>query len=294
MADADLPQLRALLAVVDEGSFEGAAVALHLTQSAVSQRIRALETAVGQVLVRRTRPAGVTDAGAVYLRLARQVLALSDEARAAVTAGATSGRPVLPIAVNSDSLGTWVLPALAPLADEIVFDLHREDQDHSADLLREGAVVAAITTAARPVQGCTSHRLGVLRYRPMVAADRAAALLPDGPTPAGLAAAPLVVFDKKDDLQDRYLRGRGADPLLAPRHHVPSSADFALAVRLGLGWGMLPEADARAGEEDGTLVDLDPGRHVDVVLHWQQWTVRTAALERTGAAVRAAAAAYLR
>lgn len=294
MADADLPQLRALLAVVDEGSFEGAAVALHLTQSAVSQRIRALETAVGQVLVRRTRPAGVTEAGAVYLRLARQVLALSDEAHAAVTAGATSGRPVLPIAVNSDSLGTWVLPALAPLADEIVFDLHREDQDHSADLLREGAVVAAITTAARPVQGCTSHRLGVLRYRPMVAAHRVADLLPDGPTPAALAAAPLVVFDRKDDLQDRYLRGRGADPMLAPRHHVPASADFALAVRLGLGWGMLPEADARAGEADGTLVDLDPGRHVDVTLHWQQWTVRTAALERTGEAVRAAAGAYLR
>src|SRR6478609_7986288 len=218
MAEVDLPQLRALLAVVDEGSFEGAAVALHLTQSAVSQRIRALETAVGQVLVRRTRPAGVTDAGEVYLRLARQVVALSDEAHAAVTAGATAGRPVLPLAVNSDSLGTWVLPALAPL----------------------------------------------------------------------------VVFDRKDDLQDRYLRGRGADPALPPRHHVPASADFTLAVRLGLGWGMLPDADASAGEADGTLVDLDPGRHVDVTLHWQQWTVRTAALERTGEAVRAAAAAYLR
>jgi len=294
MADADLPQLRALLAVVDEGSFEGAAVALHLTQSAVSQRIRALETAVGQVLVRRSRPAGVTGAGAVYLRLARQVVGLADEAHAEVTAGASAGRPVLPVAVNSDSLGTWVLPALAPLADGIVFDLHREDQDHSADLLREGTVVAAITTAARPVQGCTSHRLGVLRYRPMAAAHRVAAWLPEGPTPDALATAPLVVFDRKDDLQDRYLRGRGADPALPPRHHVPASADFVLAVRLGLGWGMLPDADAAAGEADGTLVDLDPGRHVDVTLYWQQWTVRTAALERTGAAVRAAAEAYLR
>jgi LysR family transcriptional regulator (chromosome initiation inhibitor) len=293
MAEVDLPQLRALLAVVDEGSFEAAADALHLTQSAVSQRIRALETAVGQVLVRRTRPAGVTDAGAVYLRLARQVLGLADEARAEVTPGG-GGRVVLPIAVNSDSLGAWVLPALAPLADQIVLDLHREDQDHSADLLRDGTVVAAITTAATPVQGCTSHRLGVLRYRPMMAAGRIAEHLPDGPTPAALATAPLVVFDRKDDLQDRYLRGRGADPALPPRHHVPASADFVLAVRLGLGWGMLPEADARAGERDGTLVDIDPGRYVDVTLHWQQWTVRTAALERVGEAVRAAAAAYLR
>lgn len=293
MAEVDLPQLRALLAVVDEGSFEAAADALHLTQSAVSQRIRALETAVGQVLVRRTRPAGVTDAGAVYLRLARQVAGLADEARAAVTPGG-DGRVVLPIAVNSDSLGAWVLPALAPLADRIVLDLHREDQDHSADLLRDGTVVAAITTASTPVQGCTSHRLGVLRYRPMIAAERLAEHLPDGPTAAALEAAPLVVFDRKDDLQDRYLRGRGADPARPPRHHVPASADFVLAVQLGLGWGMLPEADARAGEADGSLADLDPGRYVDVTLHWQQWTVRTAALEQVGDAVRAAAAAYLR
>lgn len=289
MADVDLPQLRALLAVVDEGSFEGAAVALHLTQSAVSQRIRALETAVGQVLVRRTRPAGVTEAGAVYLRLGRQVLGLADEARAAVGADPAAGRPVLPVAVSSDSLGTWVLPALAPLAGEILFDLHREDQDHSAGLLREGTVVAAITTAERPVQGCTSHRLGVLRYRPMAAPG-----LLRGPVgPDALAAVPVVVFDRKDDLQDRYLRARGVDPATVPRHHVPASADFVLAVRLGFGWGMLPERDAEAGEQDGTLVELD-SRHEDVTLYWQQWTVRTAALERTGAAVRAAARAYLR
>ncbi|QZN84364.1 LysR family transcriptional regulator ArgP [Cellulomonas sp. C5510] len=294
MPDVDLPQLRALLAVVDEGSFEGAAHALHLTQSAVSQRIRALETAVGQVLVRRTRPAGVTAAGAVYLRLARQVLGLEAEARAAVSAAPGPGRPVLPVAVNSDSLGTWVLPALAPLADEVRFELHREDQDHSADLLRDGVVVAAITTAARPVQGCTSHRLGVLRYRPVVAAARAGTDFPDGPTPEALAAAPLVVFDRKDDLQDRYLRERGVDPAAPPRHHVPATADFALAVRLGFGWGLLPEADAAAGEREGALVDLDPGRHVDVTLYWQQWTLPTAALRRTGDAVREAAAAALR
>jgi LysR family transcriptional regulator (chromosome initiation inhibitor) len=128
----------------------------------------------------------------------------------------------------------------------------------------------------------------------MMAVAGAARHLPDGPTTAALEAAPLVVFDRKDDLQDRYLRRRGADPALPPRHHVPASADFVLAVRLGLGWGMLPEADATAGERDGTLVDLDPGRHEDVTLFWQQWTLPTRALERTGAAVRTAAARYLR
>lgn len=289
----DLPQLRALMAVVDEGSFDAAADALHLTQSAVSQRIRALETAVGQVLVRRTRPAGVTEAGRVYLRLARQVASLTDEARAQAGPGAGS-RPVVPMAVNSDSLGTWVLPALAPLAAEISFDVRREDQDHSAELLRDGSVVAAITTASRPVQGCTATRLGVMRYRPMASPDLAARWFGDGVDAASLGAAPVVLFDRKDDLQDAYLRSRAGAGAAPPRHYVPASADFGDAVRLGMGWGMIPAADARAGESAGDLVDIDPGHHVDVTLYWQQWSLRTTALDRTAAAVRAAATVALR
>lgn len=138
------------------------------------------------------------------------------------------------------------------------------------------------------------HRLGVLRYRAVAAPDLARRWFPDGPTPAALAGAPVVVFDRKDDLQDRYLRASGVDPALPPRHHVPASADFGTAVRLGMGWGLLPEREAADGEREGALVDLDPGRHEDVTLHWQQWRLPTAALERTGAAVRAAAGRYLR
>ena len=54
--DWDLPQLRALAAAVDHGSLEAAARALHLTPSAVSQRIKALEQGAGAVLLRRSRP----------------------------------------------------------------------------------------------------------------------------------------------------------------------------------------------------------------------------------------------
>lgn len=281
--EADLPQLRALLAVIDHGSFEAAADDLHLTQSAVSQRIRALESAVGQVLVRRTRPAGVTEAGRIYLRLARQVIALGDQARQDAT-GHTDQHTRLSIAVNSDSLGSWVLPALAPLADRIAFDLHREDEAHSVALLREGTVMAAITTSGRPVQGCTAHRLGSLRYLPATARPE---LFPDGPTPEALRRAPVVVFDRKDDLQDAFLRDHGVDPAAPPRHHVPASADFATAVRLGMGWGMLPETETHGL----TVLDQHP---TDVTLHWQQWSLATRALEQVGAAVRAAAAAHLR
>jgi LysR family transcriptional regulator (chromosome initiation inhibitor) len=300
MPPVELHHLAALAAVVDEESFEAAADALRITPPAVSQRIKALETSVGQVLVRRARPVTVTDAGAPYLRLARQVAALVHDTEVEVAGTDPASAPaVVPVAINSDSLGTWVLEALAPLSGTVRFDIHREDQDHSAALLRDGTVMAAVTTASRAVQGCSVSRLGVMTYR--VVASRAFAdrwfadrLAAGGPTPASLQTAPVVVFDRKDDLQDAYLRARAVSPAAPPRSYVPSSADFADAVRLGMGWGLLPDQQCLDDLRSGTLVELDPDHRTDVTLYWQQWSLRTAALDQTSSAVHAAAARHLR
>lgn len=277
----NLDHLRALAATIDTGSFEAAAAALHLTPSAVSQRIKALESSTGQMLVRRTKPTEPTLAGEPYLRLARQIDALV--ANAAVTAESTVS---IPLAMSSDALATWVLPALASVRDGVTFDLHREDQDHSAELLRAGTVMAAITTDARPVHGCTVTRLGTMRYRPMATAEFAQKWFADGVTAAALGEAPVIVFDRKDDLQDRYLRTRTRSRLDPPRHHIPGSQDFANAVRLGLGWGMLPDQQSEG------VIDLDPGNHVDVELYWQQWALRIPALDAVAAVIRAAAPGF--
>lgn len=274
-----LDQLRALSTTVAEGSLEGAARVLHVTPSAVSQRLRALESAVGRVLLVRGRPARVTEAGEAVLRLARQVETLVADTAAELGADRA---PVLPLAVNADSLATWFLPALAPLAGEVAFDLHRADQAVTSGLLRDGTVVAAVTADAEPVAGCRTVRLGAMRYRPVASAAFAARWFPEGPKRVALERAPLVVFDRTDDLQDAHLRDRGVDPALPPRHHVPASADFAVAVGLGLGWGMLPDL-----QRDGALVEL--GEPVDVGLHWQQWRLRSASLDRVADAVVAAA-----
>jgi LysR family transcriptional regulator (chromosome initiation inhibitor) len=288
MPNVDHAHLRALAAVIDEGTFELAAAALHLTPSAVSQRIKALETSAGRVLVRRTKPAEITEPGEPYLRLARQIDALVRD----VLAGDASGPPTIALAVNSDSLATWVLPALASIGSGVSFDLRREDEDHSAGLLRSGAVVAAITTDSRPVQGCSVTRLGTMRYRPMASRTFAGRWFPDGATTEALSEAPVVVFDRKDALQDRYLRSRTRARLVPPRHYVPGSADFAAALRLGLGWGMLPDQQRHLAGND-ELVCFDPRRHLDVVLHWQQWTLHTPVLNSIAEAVRAAAADHL-
>ncbi|MGY1689989.1 LysR family transcriptional regulator ArgP [Geodermatophilus sp. SYSU D01105] len=283
--DLDLAQLRALEATVTAGTLDGAARALHVTPSAISQRLKALEAATGRVLLVRSKPVRVTESGQAVLRLARQVAVLTADATRELAGDGTSGPVALPIAVNADSLATWVLPALAPLAGELAFDLHREDQEHTAVLLRDGRVMAAVTADPDPVPGCTVTRLGSMHYRPMATAAFAQRWFPEGVGEQALSRAPVVVFDRKDDLQYRYLRARGIDAGTPPVHHVPASADYVTAVRLGFGWGMVPVQQEPAGE----LVELDPGGAVDVVLHWQQWRMRSPSLDRVAAAVLAAA-----
>ncbi|WP_125106710.1 ArgP/LysG family DNA-binding transcriptional regulator [Gulosibacter massiliensis] len=280
--ELDLARLRALVAVVDHGSFDAAADALHVTASAVSQRIRALERDVGRVLVVRARPVRATEHGAALLRLARQLELLSSEAEQVLRDDATAS---LPIAVNSDSLITWVLPALAPLAGEIPFEFQRDDQSRTAELLRNGTVVAAISSDRETVQGCAVRPLGVMRYRPVATPTFRARWFGKGRP--GFAAAPLIEYDESDSLQ-RELLARVAPGAAPPRHRVPGSGEFVKAVANGFGWGMVPELQlVDAVERIGAL-------HIDVPLFWHSWSFGTATLERVTDALFAAAAANLR
>ncbi len=171
-----------------------------------------------------------------------------------------------------------------------MFDLRRADETRTAELLRDGTVMAAVTASARPVPGCTVEPLGRMRYRPRASPGFAARWFADGATAHALALAPVVVFDREDQLQDRYLRRRTRRRIDPPRHHVPGSSAFAHAVRLGLGWGMVPDLQA----EPGTVVEFDPRGGIDVRLYWQQWRLGSAALERIAQAMRTQAAAVLR
>lgn len=294
MRDWDLDQLRALAAVAGLGTFEGAARALHVTPSAVSQRVKALERRAGTVLLRRERPVRPTAAGEPLVRLARQVDALLGSVALATPVDDTVRVPRVPLAVNGDSLTTWVLPALAPLTEEVALEVLREDQDRTADLLRDGTVMGAVTADPEPVQGCTSEPLGATRYHAVVAPHLAERWFADGVTPAALRRAPVVAFDRADLLQDRVLQRSGVDPTGPPRHLVPASADFAEALRLGYGWGMLPEQQSAAPEDDGSLVRLTGLEPVDVVLHWQQWSLDVPGLGRVADLLRRAAHRTLR
>ncbi|BBG01841.1 MULTISPECIES: LysR family transcriptional regulator ArgP [Pseudonocardia] len=291
----DRDRLATLSAVVEEGSFEAAAERLAITPSAVSQRIKALERQSRQILVRRSRPCAATEAGRTLLRLARQIALLEGEVARDLGEQDPAGTVHLPIAVNADSVTHWFLRAVVPLAQRhgVRLDLHIDDEEHTAALLREGAVVGAVTTSAAAVQGCAVQPIGATRYRPVAARpvyDRWFA----GRDPAeAFTRAPRVDFGTKDRLQTRFAAQLTHRPCTGPAHRVPAADGYHDAVRAGLGWGMFTDVPARASADRGRIVLLDAERYLDVPLYWQHWKLNTTVLDALTAAVREVAAGIL-
>jgi len=287
------PQLTAFAAVLAEGSFEAAARRLSLTPSAISQRIKALEDRLGQVLVLRRLPCQATPAGQRLLRNAQQLQLMEAETLSefAATDPANRAASTMAIAVNADSLASWLLPALAELHARhgMLFDIRTEDQDHSADLLRDGSVLGAITADAKPVQGCAVKKLGVMRYVPIASPVFVEKYFNDGLTAATLGHAPMLIFNRRDALQTRFIRSVSRARLTPPIHYVPSSTAFVEAAALGLGWAMAPAAMLAAPLASGVVQTLAPERWLDVPMYWQHWTIRSPALNLlTEALLRAA------
>lgn len=292
----DLPveHLATFTAVLDEGSFEGAARRLHITPSAVSQRVRAMEQRVGSVLLQRTRPVTVTEAGSAVLRAARQIARIADDLGAEL-GGGLAGRTLIPIVVNADSLATWFVPAIAEAArvTGVYFEVIRADETVSTESLRRGTVMAALTATREPVPGCVSTRLGIDEYRAVASPEFRAAHFPDGVTLEALRRAPTVEFDRHDAFQQRYIQRFTRARVEPPRHFIPSSAEFALAVELGMGWGMLPALQCVEPIAAGRLAELDPGTTVGLPLYWQRWNLRSPVLDTLSEVVASAAATAL-
>jgi len=294
----DYSALSALAAVVREGSFDRAARALHVTPSAISQRIRLLEERVGCALVVRGQPCTGTEAGRRLCQHVDRVRLLEQELEGALPALAPEGvaRVPLPVAVNADSLATWFAPAVAAFAAEapVLMEIAVDDQDHTAEWLRSGAVLAAVTGTARPAAGCNSRPLGVMRYVAAASPAFMARHFSHGVGARSLALAPSLVFNRKDELQARWARRLCHRHVELPRHALPSSHAFVAASLAGMGWGLHPQVLIAPHLRDGSLVELVPGTPLDVPLHWQQARAASGLLDGLTRRIDAAARKALR
>lgn len=268
----DYAALNAVSAVVREGSFEGAAHALGLTPSAISQRVRGYEERLGSLLIVRGQPCLPTALGKALCAHIDKVRLLEAEIPELCGQGAlaVSRSPTLKIAVNADSLATWFPRAIADFAKEtdVFLDLLVEDEAHTADRLRSGDVMAAVTADATPVPGCHTTHLGVLRYVACASPDFILRHFSNGFTRAAFATAPCMCFEKRDKLQTRWLQDVHHTPLPLHVHYIPSPQGFLDFALTGLGWGLQPLCLAQEHLATGRLIELPPQHALDVTLYW--------------------------
>lgn len=275
-------------AVVREGSFEQAARSLSLTQSAVSQRIRQLETDLGQVLLMRTKPVRPTPAGRRLLPYLAQMRLLQTEANRALQSGGGIGAMRLSVGVNADSFATWFWPAVAAVVEQqgVVLDCVLDDQDHTHALLASGEVLGCVSTRPEPMRGCIALRLGVMRYRCIGSAAFRHRHFPRGLGRSALGHAPAIVFGRHDDMHEAFLlRHFGLDKGQFPYHVVPSSEGFVAVAAAGLGYGFIPEMQVASQLADRRLIDLAPDKYEDVTLFWHHWEVQSPVMTRLCAAI---------
>ena len=296
----DYTSMSAVAAIIREGSFERAARALNVTPSAISQRVKQLEEKVGGVLIVRGQPCTATEMGRLICRHVEQVGMLEHELRGALPRLApvesTDQRVTIRVAVNADSVGTWFIQAMATFleTDRALLDVAIDDQEHTQEWLRTGDVLAAVTADPKPIQGCDSVPIGKLKYCAVASPAYVRKYFPNGVTAAALASAPSLRFNRKDQLQARWVRNNCRRDVDIPSHWLASTQAFTDASVAGIGWGMNPQAMVASHLRDGSLVELVPGRQLPVPLFWQHTRLQMPMLARLTKAVIAASRAALK
>lgn len=293
----DYRALEALAAVIEQAGFERAAKVLNISQSAVSQRIRQLELKLGQPVLLRTSPPRLTKIGQRLSNHLQQVKQLEQEI---VLQDNDDEQLNIRLAVNADSIDTWLAPALAACeaSDRMNFELVIEDQRVGLQRMKNGEVMACICEIPQPVNGSLAQKLGILRYRALASPDFV--LRYQGIAGAGsvknthqwLQQAPCLLFNNDDQLQHQFLTRL---QLSAPNRfqRIASSGGFVAMARAGLGFGMIPEIQVQDYLTAGELVDVAPGYVIDVPLYWHYWQTESGAMAQLRYAVAAEAAQRL-
>lgn len=300
----DQRQAEAFLAIAQHRSFAAAAQQLSISLAAVSLRIRAMETALGQRLLVRGKHVSMTAAGQTVLTHLKQVQLMQADVMsqlAAGSGGASSWRS-LTVAVNADSLATWFLPGVqeAMQRHQLVLDIALEDQDFTHAALKSGDVSGCVSTLAEPLRGCLAKPLGLMRYHGVANAaviERLRNNKSGQVTRKSIRQVPAIIFNRKDGLQDAFLRSQFGPDIGGeyPKHFIPSTEAYDMAIELGWGWGMVSSLQlAKRGASRPALLDVIEHAELDVPLYWHHWEREAPAAQRlTRAVVEAARKALL-
>ena len=277
MGTIDYRALAVLDAVASHGSFDKAALALGITQSAVSQRIKALEDASGRLLIIRGQPAVPTGLGQRLIAHHRHVKLM--EASLDIDLGHAVSMPELAIAIDDDSLASWFPDALAALLapPRCQLDVRLADSDSALQMVRDGTVFGCVANASGTPQETTAATsitpLGTLRHVCVATPVFAGHWFGDGFSAEAVQLAPAVVGQYS--LLARFLAEQLKLDAPFPHHSLPVTAARRTCIADGLAYGLMPQRLAAPLLATDRLVDLAPGRTLDVALNWHAWTLDT-------------------
>tara|TARA_R110001583_G_scaffold67490_8_gene192958 strand:+ start:5654 stop:6544 length:891 start_codon:yes stop_codon:yes gene_type:complete len=268
----DYKLLTALDAVLREQSFDKAAKRLHITQSAISQRIKLLEAQHGQPLLIRSQPIKPTPLGQKLLGHYQRVLQLESELNNQLET--ENQLQPLPLAVNADSLATWFIDALTPLLQQqkIVLNLYVADESQTLERLASGEVLACVTSKPKTISGGESHFLGYMEYLCVATPSFIERYFAQGINKQSLQHAPAMIFDQHDDMHLRFLAEnfslkRGQYPC----HTVRSSQAFVDITLADGGYSLNSRLHIEKEINSGQLIHILPEKIIYVPLYWHCW-----------------------
>ncbi len=278
----DVKHIQAVAAVIEEQSFEKAAVMLSISQSAISQRVKTLEGQLGQALLIRSSPVRPTEAGrkifGYYQQMSLLQHELMEELNEDLSPKSFKPRDKLRIALNVDSLDTWFMDAITPVVEKhkLLLELRVDDQEATHDLLKNGEVIGCISSSSDTLQGCHCVPLGSMKYYACCSIDYKNEFFSSGLTKEHFLSAPAVEFNFKDHLNELYLKQYWhINESEYPFHQVPSSSGYIDFLKKGMGWGMISDINTNAWLKANNLVQLTPEQYIAVPLYWHVWNFKS-------------------
>lgn len=269
----DYPHLEVLLSVEREQSLEGAANALDVTKSALSQTLRLLEERQGAVVLNRAEMMP-TSFGAKLCRHYEHVSLLEQsffESHAHLFSERPTKTHLLRIGVPDDTLVNWIT--------DIAFQTNKGERGFLVDteLVNETAVAkaladhrlcGALTTTEFSIPGMLTFFAGTHTVRAVAAPDFVKRHFSRGVTREAIQQAPALRYDHQEPHMPMWLERNLHDPIMLNSNFLPSSQAIANVCVAGIAWGMVSSLICDPALFDGGLVELIPESGLVQPLYW--------------------------
>jgi LysR family transcriptional regulator, chromosome initiation inhibitor len=253
------PNLEAFVAIVKNKTVNGAAREIGLTQTAITQRIRALESMLSTTLFTRSRKGMLmTQEGESLLRYCQAALDLEGETLAKIQGIAKLAEIRVAITGPTSVMTSRIIPQCLEVIrvhPQLVMTFEVSDIERRAEALRTGQVQFAIVPPEQVANEMESKRLKPEQYILVGPKSWRKRDLRDI-----VREEPIIDFDPTDSMSFSYLKKFKLHHLVGrDRHFVNNNESLIEMFKQGIGYGVLTKEVAAPHLKDGALIELNPG-----------------------------------